>query len=323
MMQRFLVVSLVLACLGACATSANFPPDDTDSGMMGTDGGVCTSMCSNMCVDLKTDSMNCGKCGTTCPMGATCVQGSCQCMAGQTKCGNTCVDLKTDGTNCGKCGTICGNDAGAIMGGGMWQCVAGACTVVCPAPKTNCNNACVDIQTDMDNCGMCGNPCDPQTQQCTMGQCCKTTEKVCSGMCIDVQSDAKNCGMCGNVCPMNNPVCASGMCVNIPQTCKVVAGITWCQDTMVGRGCNAACTAVGFGNPAISDNAWLAAQNTQQLCTQIGAAFALSFNSLSSYTYGCAESSAGGIICSTYAQCPTTHRTQSDGSPWTAICPCK
>lgn len=326
MRASFLVASLVV-CVGACAKGAGDFPPDGDGGAPeggGGDGGGCTAMCSGQCADLKTDSMNCGKCGTTCPMGATCVQGSCQCGPNQTKCGTACVDTQTDVANCGKCGTVCGADAGAIMGGGTWQCKAGACAVVCPMGKTYCNNdACVDTQSDIDNCGMCSNACDPQTQQCTMGQCCKQNEMVCNGACTDVTSDAMNCGKCGMACPMNNPVCSAGQCTNIPQGCKVVNGVTWCQDMQTGRSCNTFCTALGLGNPSISDAAWFAAQNTQALCTQIGTAFGLSYNGISSYTYACAEYSAGSIICSSYSSCPTMHRTQSDSAPWAGICPCK
>src|ERR1051326_895079 len=143
-----------------CAQSAVLDDTDMDAGPP-VDTGVpnCTK-CSNGCFDLKTDNSNCGKCGTTCPMGATCVQGSCQCGMGQTRCGASCVDLKSDLANCGKCGTVCGGgDGGAIMGGGMWACQMGSCAIVCPQPKVECSGACVDTKTDNDNCGMCGNPC--------------------------------------------------------------------------------------------------------------------------------------------------------------------
>src|SRR6185436_11433450 len=157
MVRRFLFVPLVMA---GCATgSVEFPPDDGDGGNP-VDAATCTTKCDGGCTDLKTDNANCGKCGTTCVTGATCVQGTCQCGPNQTKCGATCVDLKTDITNCGKCGTICGNDAGMTMGGGMWGCVGGACVIMCPAPKVDCGGTCVDTQSDIDNCGMCSNPCD-------------------------------------------------------------------------------------------------------------------------------------------------------------------
>jgi hypothetical protein len=169
-------------------------------------------MCGGMCADLKTDNANCGKCGNACPMGASCVQGSCQCASGTTRCGDACVDVKTDVNNCGKCGTTCGGaDAGPIMGGGTWGCANGACAIMCPQPKKECSGACVDLQTDNDNCGMCGNAC-AQTETCMQGLCCKTGQKVCNMACTDTNTDAMNCGMCGNACPMNKPYCNQGMC---------------------------------------------------------------------------------------------------------------
>jgi len=64
--------------------------------------------CANGCVDLRTDTKNCGACGTICPAGMTCKEGACSgCAAGLTKCANGCFDLRTDTKNCGACGTIC------------------------------------------------------------------------------------------------------------------------------------------------------------------------------------------------------------------------
>ena len=101
-----------------CATGSADDTTPMDEGGMPEDAGVCTTKCDGGCTDLKTDPQNCGKCGKTCPMGATCVQGSCQCGMGQSICGANCVDLKSDIANCGKCGTICGGgDGGAIQGG--------------------------------------------------------------------------------------------------------------------------------------------------------------------------------------------------------------
>lgn len=145
-------------------------------------------------------------------MGATCVQGSCQCGATQAMCNKACVDLKTDIANCGKCGTTCGGDGGVVMGGGMWACVMGACQIVCPAPKVECGGACVDTKIDNDNCGMCGTACAMGTEQCVEGMCCKTGEVVCSMMCTNTKGDPNNCGMCGKMCTGNTPVCVNGTC---------------------------------------------------------------------------------------------------------------
>src|SRR5205823_3923958 len=104
--------------------------------------------------------------------GAMCTLGSCQCPAGQTRCGASCVDTKTDLQNCGKCALICGNDAGPIPGGGMYGCNMGSCGIICPQPKTECSGACVDVKTDNDNCGMCGNACVMGMETCLGGNCC-------------------------------------------------------------------------------------------------------------------------------------------------------
>lgn len=209
-MRPFLVFLALGSILAACATGTVMVPDD-DGGSGNPDSNACTSMCGGMCADLKTDTANCGKCGVACSMGATCVQGTCQCGMGQTKCANACVDMKTDITNCGKCGTICGNDAGAIPGGGMWGCTGGACGIICPMGKTECGGECVDTKTDTNNCGMCGTTC-AMTETCLQGLCCKMGETLCNNACTATLSDPKNCGMCGNQCPMNKPACANGTC---------------------------------------------------------------------------------------------------------------
>src|SRR5258706_9221949 len=97
-MRRISLASLLAFAFLACPTSATFPDDDSGTNPVDGGGGEggCTAMCGNVCVDTKTDGNNCGKCGTVCATGATCVQGSCQCASGQMKCGAACVDTKTD-----------------------------------------------------------------------------------------------------------------------------------------------------------------------------------------------------------------------------------
>jgi len=98
--------------------------------------GVCTSTvdcelgfteCWGKCVDLQTDTFNCGSCSMACAgeVGpgessvGVCVAGECQltCLPGYTICGGRCLDLSSDPANCGACGNDCGNEA----------CVNGTC----------------------------------------------------------------------------------------------------------------------------------------------------------------------------------------------------
>ncbi|KAK9268603.1 hypothetical protein L1049_000926 [Liquidambar formosana] len=61
-----------------------------------------------------------------------------------------------------------------------------------------CRNRCVDVTSDVYNCGLCGIRC-PFTWQC------------CSGLCIDTNSNHFHCGKCENRCPFRS-LCFYGMC---------------------------------------------------------------------------------------------------------------
>lgn len=96
----------------------------------------------------------------------------------------------------------------------------------CPAGEGLCGAACIDVWSDVTNCGACGNVClanencctgacsNPQTDGANCGGCgvaCGAGESCCAGGCIDVWSDVANCGSCGNACPLGNNCCA-GSC---------------------------------------------------------------------------------------------------------------
>jgi hypothetical protein len=73
---------------------------------------VCSSdrvNCNNLCVNLRTDYMNCGHCGTICPKGQFCLNGQCMksCTASQTSCPDGCFDLQTNPDHCGTCNNDC------------------------------------------------------------------------------------------------------------------------------------------------------------------------------------------------------------------------
>lgn len=63
---------------------------------------------------------------------------------------------------------------------------------------TCCNNKCVDLSNEKNNCGKCKNRC-------------KYTYSCCSGQCVDLTYDKRNCGSCGNRCP-RGVYCFYAMC---------------------------------------------------------------------------------------------------------------
>ncbi len=192
-------------------------------------------MCGERCVDLTNDTMNCGACGTSCPMGQSCVMGTCACLMGRVACAGICVDTQTDDRNCGACGTACPSGQ---------SCTAGACA--CPTGQTLCGGSCVNAQTDTANCGMCGNACPP-SQSCTMGACACPMGRVACGtgsmtVCADPQTDNNHCGMCGTSCS-GGQTCVAGACA-CPMGQTFCGG--QCVDTTTAQAhCGACGTACG------------------------------------------------------------------------------
>jgi CXCXC repeat len=117
------------------------------------------------------------------------------CDSGQGACNDKCVDLQNDDFNCGACGVVCNDPWGAICENGECKCPPGQCNreglcvgpenvacdppkefdldfclCLCPSGLTNCADKCVDINTDKNNCGNCGNTCSG-AQTCQGGQC--------------------------------------------------------------------------------------------------------------------------------------------------------
>jgi hypothetical protein len=74
-------------------------------------------MCGTQCVNLNTDSKNCGACGQACGTGAACEGATCVCPTGQSVCNKACVNVVSDPDNCGFCAHNC-------QGG---TCMAGLC----------------------------------------------------------------------------------------------------------------------------------------------------------------------------------------------------
>ncbi|MBR4985847.1 MAG: hypothetical protein IKY83_08920 [Proteobacteria bacterium] len=83
----------------------------------------------------------------------------------------------------------------------------------CP-DQTDCDGACVDLQTDNAHCGVCGNECKGG-EKCMAGVCslsCPDKQVDCGETCADLTSDVNHCGSCGNVCK-DGEKCVESECV--------------------------------------------------------------------------------------------------------------
>ncbi|KAI3851245.1 hypothetical protein MKX03_002233 [Papaver bracteatum] len=65
--------------------------------------------------------------------------------------------------------------------------------------STCCNNKCVDLVSDPDNCGACKSKCKFYTETC------------CYGKCVNLSYDKRHCGRCNNKC-MTGGFCLYGNC---------------------------------------------------------------------------------------------------------------
>ena len=82
------------------------------------------------------------------------------------------------------------------------MCSHGSCAVVCGGGSARCGNNCVDLRSDPNNCGGCGNKC-AGGQVCNKSTCaltCQSGLTNCNGGCVDLTSDDSNCNACGNAC---------------------------------------------------------------------------------------------------------------------------
>ncbi len=108
-------------------------------------------------------------------------------------------------------------------------CVEPAPQPGCSSGQTDCSGACVDTNSDAQNCGACGTACSAD-QTCSNGACvldCVTGQTECDGTCVNTQTDLTNCGTCGNSCAQGE-VCSNGTCA---LSCQ--ASLTNCNDVCV------------------------------------------------------------------------------------------
>jgi hypothetical protein len=217
-------------------------------------GGMC---CGTSCVGYS-DDLNCGECGWACPSGSHCsLAGGCEfpdggeangCDAGPCPPGTTCADGECIRTDCpaDSRGFHCAFDAGNSV-------INGNC----------CGSTCVDLSSDLRNCGACGIACATgascsvrcqpycvNSSECPAGWICDgeacrdpgcdghpqgapcifgvspydgPAGYCCGGTCVDDWQDPNNCGACGNAC-------SSGICYQAN-----------CLDTRPSSNCSVSC----------------------------------------------------------------------------------
>jgi hypothetical protein len=101
---------------------------------------------------------------------------------------------------------------------------------ICLPPMAACLNACVDFDTNTNNCGACGQGCSSNkgipictTSRCSMSICaagyldCSVDENVSRDGCeTHSAEDVNNCGQCGRTCPNDwahsTAQCLAGSC---------------------------------------------------------------------------------------------------------------
>lgn len=200
----------------------------------------CTSRTTTSCVNLTSDSSNCGSCGHACGAGQTCSSGQCVCHAPATLCNGVCVNLQTSVTNCGACGTSCPSANGTP------SCTGGVCSLSCTGTFQECNSYAPDgcetnTATSAANCGACNSPCSvPAATAVCVGSTCQVGTcnagfgdcdgLVANGCETNVNTSAAHCGTCGTSCALGDS-CENGSCVHS------------CTD-------NAGCSFLGLAQPA-------------------------------------------------------------------------
>ncbi len=273
----------------------------------GADSGVCCSnamnaVCNGTCTNTGTDVINCGGCGTVCPVPANatadCAAGHCgigACNPGFADCNRNpadgCeVDTATDSANCGECGVQVRSAPHAIV-----ACRGGVPIIdSCISPYADCDgtvsNGCeVNLRTDVHDCQTCGDVCrgvhsliPHSTATCVNGLClfaCAAGFARChdelTGCQEDLTNDPRNCGYCGTVCGAGQ-ICVEGNCV-LENGCGMdgvvcpaagcchglhCGGDGYCECTAQGSACN------GDGDCCLGLSCGLVGgTNTGRICT--------------------------------------------------------
>lgn len=126
-------------------------------------------------------------------------------------------------------------------------------SAACPAGTADCQDRCVNLSSDNQNCGTCGRACpaghDCKRSECVLRIVCKENETRCSAYnCADLNTSYFDCGACGVKCSSELPVltCCNGTCKSLqtdPTSCgscrgQCTSGQVCCAGTCVDSSAN-------------------------------------------------------------------------------------
>lgn len=219
------------------------------------------SLCGSACLDLTSDTRNCGRCGNDCTAltgvnasAIRCVAGACDltagCLAGRAHCSTDprdgCETDVTTPSRCGGCSARCDEPTPLCSvlvdaaGGRRYACASG-----CPSTTpSRCAMTCVDTNADPAHCGDCTTACATPAHgaaTCRAAACgftCNAGFHVCGTGCADNASTAT----CGAACTPCLPP------ANATATCDGSACGFTCNSGFVpsGAGCSAPVEACNF-----------------------------------------------------------------------------
>jgi hypothetical protein len=150
-------------------------------------------------------------------------------------CDGECVSVLTDRHNCGACAEACPADKSCICTE-KETCLNGKCEP-CADPRKICKvsgeERCVDLQTDRNNCGFCGNICPKSPSNPLRDFVCQGGECVCTGtVCANGRCCPAGFRVCveggAGCCPDNYHSCGNDRCCPDGYTCGGTCGQECC-----------------------------------------------------------------------------------------------